>query len=150
MLLSSKLDCLNYVQKESLIEIVLKYIMSIKWSEKKVGQYEVPGTEAYLVFTANELREDNNQFECHRRYMDLHYIIDGDEEIKYCPIGYLKQKSEYNAVKDFCLYEGDDYSKVILHVGEWVVFFPEDGHAPGIKHTTGKCLKVIAKIPVFV
>lgn len=52
--------------------------------------------------------------------------------------------SAYNDEKDFALYKRTPTSFVDIHPGQFVIFFPEDAHAPIIG--TGKIRKMVGKV----
>ena len=86
------------------------------------------------------------QFEAHRDYLDIHYCIAGSEGFGYNDISSLTPTTEYDAEKDFQLFNGDVY-KLILHPGDFCIVFPEDAHIPQlIGDPDGKVMKAVVKI----
>ena len=67
--------------------------------------------------------------EAHRKYIDIHYIIDGAESIGYANIKDLKAKTDYCSNDDYQLFEGE-VSKIRLNKGDFCITFPEDAHVP--------------------
>ena len=67
--------------------------------------------------------------EAHRKYIDIHYIIDGTEAIGYANIKDLKSITEYNIDGDYQLF-GGKVSKIRLNKGDFCITFPEDAHIP--------------------
>ena len=148
MVMGTAEDYQRYVSLHPLFSQVFDFIISNDWENMKYGRYPVTGTDAYINFSKNNQVPDNCIFEAHRKYIDIQYIISGDEEIKCCPLGDGEIEEAYSEEKDFCLLKSNDYTTLVLNRNEWCIFFPEDAHAACKKHTTDSCLKVVAKVPV--
>ena len=88
------------------------------------------------------------EFEAHRKYIDIHYCIDGSEGIGYNDVTRLTPTTEYFENEDYQLLKGDSF-KVILRKGDFCIVFPEDAHIPClIANDEKKVLKAVAKIKV--
>lgn len=68
-------------------------------------------------------------FEAHRKFIDVHFVIDGVEAIGYANIRDLKAKTEYNSDRDCQFFEGEA-NKIRLDRGDFCITFPEDAHIP--------------------
>ena len=99
------------------------------------GKHPIDGDSVFAIVTENPTKDyDSTQWESHRGYVDLHYVISGEEKIGVYPITKLTVTKPYDASKDIANYsgEGKTYSAV---PGTFFLFFPSDAHRPGI--TTG-------------
>lgn len=130
------------------LKLAAEFIRGTDWKEKSYGRYDVPGCDAYINFSENVHIDDNTVFEAHRRYADLQFIADGDEKMRWADIDKLKLETEYDETRDCCFLRGEAGGEVYLQKGEWVLFFPEDAHAPMIRFASGRSLKIVAKIPI--
>lgn len=82
------------------------------------------------VVTCDLSKEGNPRVsEAHRKYLDIHYIIDGTEAIGYANIRDLKSVTEYKSEGDYQLFEGK-VNKIRLNKGDFCITFPEDAHIP--------------------
>jgi YhcH/YjgK/YiaL family protein len=107
------------------------YIHQVDLSSAGVGRYEIDGENLYaIVQQYNTKPKEAGVWEAHRRYIDLHYVIQGAEKIGYADLSRLTQ-GEYDESKDFLpLYgEGEFLS---LENGDFVLLMPQDAHMPGI------------------
>ena len=87
-------------------------------------------------------------FEAHRKYIDLHYIIDGVEQFGYANIDTLTPAGEYNEADDYILLCGE-VNRITLSNGDFVIAFPEDAHIPALKYKNSEKVKrAVVKIPV--
>ena len=93
---------------------------------------------------------ESRRYESHREYIDVQYIVLGQENIFVAPIGKLKIVEEYNPTKDITFYSNRFYGeKICLHKGEMVVFYPQDGHMPCVADKqTQQVKKIVIKIPI--
>ena len=116
--------------------------------EFEVGKYEVDGKNIYVMVQEYETQlMADKKFEIHRDYIDIQYIISGEELMGYESLDKLEPKNEYKPdVQHF--FVNEDYDKITLRAGELVVFFPNEPHAPGAaandKPSTVK--KIVVKI----
>ena len=111
------------------------------------GRIDVAGT-MYAVVSRPSLRQRSEALlEAHREYIDIHYLIAGVEELGWRARTRCQEPNgQYDAEKDVELFGDapDDYFTV--RPGEFVVFFPDDAHAPLIG--SGEVHKIVIKVPV--
>ena len=69
--------------------------------------------------------------ETHKTYMDVQYIIDGEEQIFYGNAEHAPVHTPHNEEKDVGFYLIERYESVIYKTGEAVALYPEDAHMPG-------------------
>jgi YhcH/YjgK/YiaL family protein len=90
------------------------------------------------------------KYEAHRDYIDIQYLVAGDETIGVAPVGQLRDATPFDAEKDI-LFFGAPPAALTLRIppGHFAVFFPEDGHQP-MRHgaAPGELHKVVVKIRV--
>lgn len=70
------------------------------------------------------------RLEAHRRYIDIQYVIEGTERIGWKPTPECTVESAYDPPKDIAFFAGPPHTWLELSAGMFVVFFPEDAHAP--------------------
>ena len=85
-------------------------------------------------------------FEAHRRDIDIHYVVRGEERFGFAHVDTLVPLGDYNEEKDYQFFTGRaDY--VTLRTGDFCVTFPEDAHIPCLPAGTEETVKkVILKI----
>ncbi|TSJ39616.1 DUF386 domain-containing protein [Mucilaginibacter corticis] len=87
------------------------------------------------------------KFECHNQNIDIQLCIRGHETMGWKPRADCKQVvSEYNDEKDFMFYSDKPDTYFSLKGGQFVVFFPEDVHAPMIGD--GLIKKLVVKVRI--
>ena len=83
--------------------------------------------------------------EAHRRYIDIHVPQSEEETIGWSPINNLKNCiTPYNEAKDIEFYGDASQCLFPIRPGQFVIFFPEDAHAPniGIGNHRKLCVKI--------
>ncbi|MCQ2348146.1 MAG: YhcH/YjgK/YiaL family protein [Paludibacteraceae bacterium] len=84
-----------------------------------------------MDFTGKE--EKDCKMESHRDYIDIQIPVNGDEMMGWKAQEDCQQvASEYNEDKDMALYNDPQTATIMVPKGHFVVFFPSDGHRPGI------------------
>ena len=83
-------------------------------------------------------------FEAHKRYLDIHVLIKGEERVD---IANPERLTEFEHRDDFYAYLGEGEQTVLLRPGNFLVAFPGDAHRIKIQ-TDGPCAveKVVFKI----
>lgn len=99
----------------------------------KPGKYPIDGTNVYANVTEAPSKEfEASAWESHRKYIDLHYVIKGEETIGAAPVAKATVTRPYNDATDNANYnaEGQYY---IATPDTFFLFFPGDAHRPNIK-----------------
>jgi len=91
------------------------------------------------------------KFECHRAYIDVQYVVSGNEITKLAPLEAAQEPfAEFNTEKDCQLFAtASEPVDIKLNKDTFAIFFPHDLHAPGMADVdTCAIKKVVVKIPV--
>ena len=91
---------------------------------------------------------DGAALEAHRKFLDIQYILEGQEVVGWAPVDTLLPESEFNTEKDVGKYIGSS-TPITVPAGYCYVVYPEDGHAPG-KHLDipNDYRKIVVKLAV--
>ncbi|MDB1122415.1 YhcH/YjgK/YiaL family protein [Vibrio algarum] len=89
-------------------------------------------------------------FESHKKYIDVQFILDGEEIIAIKNVNDLKETFSYDESIDLIKYsDSDSTSCLILRKGDVAIFYPEDAHMPGMKVVDSvKVVKTVVKVRV--
>ena len=90
---------------------------------------------------------EENVYEAHKKYIDLQYILSGEEDTGYAPVSECNIKVPYNENDDYLMVEGEG-SEVRVTKGCFYIAFPCDGHRPMCSAIPGDIRKVIIKIAI--
>ena len=100
------------------------------------GRFEFEG--GYLMIQTGICKPmDSNEFEVHRKYVDIQCLLDGEEWFEWADLRDLENKDDYNEAKDkgTPLGYGMPFQ---LSPGMAVAFWPNDAHKPGRCPNGGK------------
>ncbi|MDP4206877.1 MAG: YhcH/YjgK/YiaL family protein [Bacteroidota bacterium] len=78
---------------------------------------------------------ENARPEAHKKYIDLQFILKGEEYIRCAPMSECKEATSYCEENDIFFLTAKDGTMLELRQGYVAILFPEDVHAPCI--TTG-------------
>ena len=114
-----------------------------------VGKYPIDGTNVFASVTEDPSKDfDKTQWESHRKYIDLQYVITGEEKMGKYPFTELTVTKPYDETKDVANYSGD--GKIYdVPAGTFMIFFPANAHRPNITPGGNKLVKkVVIKVLV--
>lgn len=134
----------DYASLNPLFAKAIDYIETTDLKALEPGKIVLVENE--LIVNVNEIgpkTKEQAKLETHNEYIDIQIPLTCVEQMGYTQRADLPE-AEYDAVKDLTLYEGlaDDY--LTVKPGMFTLFFPSDGHAPGITPTGLK--KIIVKV----
>ena len=89
--------------------------------------------------------KEDAKLETHRDFIDIQIPLSGTEIMGYTAAkDCVPADAPYNAEKDITFFSGLAESYIEVKPGMFAIFFPQDGHAPGI--TPDGVKKVIVKV----
>lgn len=116
------------------------------------GKYPIDADRVHAIVQSYATRPAaEKKWESHRRYLDVQYVLSGRERMGVSALGGLAGATEYNEAKDVINYGGPsgEAGSVVVEEGQFAIFFPEDGHQPGVDAgTSGEVRKVVVKVLV--
>lgn len=113
------------------------------------GHYVIDGEDVFASVQTYETKEDAN-YETHRKYIDIQYMIKGFELVGATDISNCETCIEYDLEKDLEFYICPNQPpKQTLNEGEFLVFYPHDAHQPSICPKEKSLVKkVVVKVAV--
>jgi biofilm protein TabA len=116
------------------------------------GRAEIDGDRVYAIVQRYEtMRTGAPKFEFHRKYIDVQFIVSGEETIGWAPVESMTITEAYNADKDICFGKvaAGKWTPARLHAGQLAVLRPEDAHAPKLASgAPSPVMKIVVKIAV--
>lgn len=145
---------LEYKSNKAAWDAALEFIGRNDLATLQAGIHEIPGTEAYVNVIDYETRFEGD-YEYHRKYIDVQYIVSGEEKCYVLPLADLTVNLEdYKENDDYGMMngpaEGVEVQEIVLKEGMVGIYFPFDAHMPSmaIGDASEKSRKVVVKIPV--
>jgi YhcH/YjgK/YiaL family protein len=109
--------------------MVLDYLEQFNLSKFKVGCTEVSGKDVFVnAMEQITVAEEEAVWESHEKHIDIHFLVEGNEIIKYAEEYKMKVEVPYNEEKDCTLFSGYSGLNVNCPNGGFVIFFPEEIH----------------------
>ena len=124
-----------------------KYIEVLKSIPADVanGRHELSDGAYYNVFDVTQGDAATKEFESHKKFIDIQFILEGTEQMEYADLETLTVTTPYVEKDDYALETGKGIM-LTLSAGDFAVFCPEDAHKPGCGN--GKSRKAVVKVPV--
>ncbi len=128
----------------------LMYLNNTDFSKVENGKNNIDGDNMIAIVSEYlpDIKE-NRQAETHQKYIDIQYLVSGEEFIGVaCSADGVPEPEGYLAEKDATFYASvNNEIEIKLLAGMYVVFFPWDIHRPGcISQAGGKVRKVVLKV----
>ncbi len=145
------LDTLNNLAKYEGLKIgiaeALEFLDQPGLAELPDGKYEIAGDKVYAIIARENGRKvEDGELEAHRKYIDIQYVISGDESMGWKNREGLVHSKDYEEEQDLEFFQGEPESIVRVPPGSVVVFLPADAHLPLIGN--GPIHKVVVKAAV--
>lgn len=123
----------QYHRNPVLWEKVLAFLNRPDLSTLDTGTYHLTqGDSAYATISTYMPKPlDQTQFEAHRKYIDVQYVIQGKEQIGIAAVSKATLTEPYRADKDIAHYDATG-TYVTATPEQFFIFFPTNAHRPGI------------------
>ncbi len=123
---------LNSAYSDELSKIY-KWIAENDLNKIRLGKHIIDGENLYVNILQYETKDETDCiWEAHRQYLDLHYIISGQELIEISDIRNMFI-GEYEEDKDYVHINGDYDTQILCKSGSLLLLTPEDAHKTAVK-----------------
>ncbi|MBQ3116437.1 MAG: YhcH/YjgK/YiaL family protein [Clostridia bacterium] len=136
----------NYIKDQKLAKAITEFLLNS--ANVEAGKHPIlDGTFAnVLEYTTKPF--EAVKMEAHRKYLDLQYVVCGEEAVLKQDLADNQPINEYNEVKDVVHYSPKAFDKALLLEGTFGIMFPEDLHQCIAVTAPAPIKKVVVKIPV--
>ena len=136
----------KYVALNPLFADVVDFLKCHDLNTMEAGKYPIKEKDLFLnLQMAKGRSQEAAVLETHVEMIDIQIPLSGDETFGYTPLSDLPS-FDYNAEKDITKYgETKAQTYVTVKLGQFAIFFPQDGHAPCITNVP-EIKKAIFKI----
>ena len=115
-----------------------------------LGKQELDGDSLFVSVDEYITKDESDtRYESHRKYIDIQYIIEGEEMMGLAPLDKVEGEvtESYNAEKDIAFYNYDGGKHITATPKNFVIFFPTDAHRPTMKVSeNSKVRKIVVKV----
>ena len=129
MIYAKNADALAYRGIHPNLDLALEHITPEFLASLRDNQrVELKGDLVYCTrFTYETIPQEESFFEAHRRYLDIHIMVEGEERVDVNRPEDLTL-TEAQEGNDFYAYQGESWHSTVLKPGEFLVVFPGDAH----------------------
>ncbi|MDR2906641.1 MAG: YhcH/YjgK/YiaL family protein [Bacteroidales bacterium] len=140
---SAKYEALNPLFKKA-----FEYLRSLNLAQIETGKTILDGYDLYVTVSNSSLKDKNvAKLEVHNNYIDIQLPISKAEGFGWSGRNILRNESApFDAEKDIQFFEDTIQTYFNIEPDNFVIFFPEDGHAPCIGE--GTVTKIVVKVRV--
>ncbi len=150
MIIDSLSSAARYTSLHPLFAKAFEYLNSTDLTSLEDGKFEIDGDNIRGIMASKNgmtAAESIAKFECHNKHIDIQLCIKGNETIGWKPRpNCVSQRGEYNTEKDVLFYDDAPDMYFNLTDMQFVIFYPEDVHAPMIAE--GQVKKLVLKIKI--
>jgi YhcH/YjgK/YiaL family protein len=134
----------NYFTVHPAFKKAFEFLMRDDLAMLPAGRYEIDGEKVYgIVALGKAPGRHATMLEAHRKYIDIHFVIAGSDEIGWRPLQECIP-GDFDEGKDCGFLEDAPQEWIVLPQGEFAIFFPDDAHAP--LAGSGEYHKIVIKI----
>ena len=129
-------------------KLAFDYLSNVKKDSLIVGKKFLSEDVFVSVDEYRTKKKEDVLFESHRRYIDLQYVIEGEEYIGFSHYP-VKEVVPYNVERDITFYNANIEQLLKADAGHFFIFFPTDLHQPCIAAEQCKRVKkIVIKIRI--
>ena len=142
---------LSYFKNQERWDKAFEFLKNTQLSTLELMRYDIDGDNLFATpseyITKN--KEDAN-FEAHRKYIDIQYVITGKELIGIAPVSLKDQVLEpYDPTRDIEFMTVNQETEVTATPDRFFIFFPSDAHRPSLKDgENSQVRKIVVKVKV--
>lgn len=147
MLIGSLSNTERFESLHPLFKEVFEYVKTHDLASCEVGRITLRDVSLYINIDEATLRSiDEQMLEVHRRYIDIHIPLSGEETVGWRDISTLTVDSTapFDKERDFAFYAQPAAVYFTVKPGDFYIMYPEDAHAPIIG--SGKLRKAVVKV----
>jgi YhcH/YjgK/YiaL family protein len=137
----------RYIQSESLKK-AFRLLCETDLSGYPLGKTAIVGDEIYINrMTYHTAEAQTRIWEAHRRYIDIHVVLSGEENVYVSNLARMTCETAYDSETDAALYQGEPDAVVRLRSGDFLLCYPEDVHKTGVRLSEeGEVQKLVCKV----
>ncbi len=126
---------------------VFEFLEETDLNSLEIGRIDL-NEDVYAAVTEYETKNHPDAlFESHMKYVDLQYVISGEELIGLTNDQSIPVSAPYSAEKDITFYGYDGGKLMPADPSRYFIFFPDDIHRPCLKvEEKNKVKKIVFKI----
>ncbi|MDR0428118.1 MAG: YhcH/YjgK/YiaL family protein [Dysgonamonadaceae bacterium] len=148
MIIDSLKNSARYEYLNPRFKRAFEFIKSLNVNTFVPGKIEIDGDQLFVnASDGNMKKPEEAPLETHIEYIDIQVPLNISEAYGWKDsVKCISVTEPYNPEKDIAFYADSPSTYFTLEPGEFVIFFPEDAHAPFIGE--GQLKKLIVKVKI--
>lgn len=138
----------RYHQNKERWDKAFAFLKEENLSAVEVGNHELEGKNVFVIVSEyNSKNPEDAQYEAHKNYTDLQYVVSGTEYIGLANLSAASVKTPYDEERDIAFYHVEEGQNLLARPGTFFIFFPQNAHSPGMKVEDNALVKkVVIKV----
>jgi len=133
MILDSVENIDRYIDINSRMSSMVEFLKSFKIENYKKGKIEIDNQFCYAIGLEYETKDSKDcLWEAHRKYIDIHVLVEGEEKVHINNIKNMKVSKPYDNENDYALYTGNPETELLLVKNKFLLLFPDEVHRTSI------------------
>lgn len=122
----------RYAPLHPLFAQAFAYIRNTDLNALPAGVHQIIDKQLFVIIEEAQGRtREAAKLECHRKYIDIQLVLQGNDEMGWKPLADCHQPlDEYNADRDIRFFHDAPAAWISTPAQHFCIFFPEDAHAP--------------------
>jgi biofilm protein TabA len=132
------------------IETVMNFLETANINDLVPGRFDFSSDVFGILLSYATKMEADCLWEAHRKYVDMHFVLEGTEWVHTAQLTNMSCSKEYDTKDDYALFTGKNEKAICLEANDFLMLFPHEVHKTAVlveKQVTVK--KIVFKIPVF-
>ncbi|MCR4821638.1 MAG: YhcH/YjgK/YiaL family protein [Treponema sp.] len=150
MILAKFEDLHKYDSLNPLFKKAFNWILSTDLPALATGKVQIDGDRLFANVQEYQTKSESESFfEAHRSYIDIQFLISGNEKIAWAHLKNLSEEEPYNPESDFHKLKGKAEDVISIGGDSVCILFPQDAHMPCLNFEERKresvrkiCMKV--------
>ncbi|MCY7007126.1 YhcH/YjgK/YiaL family protein [Fusobacterium simiae] len=133
------------------LDKAIDFIVEKKYLNANFGKNIVEENTIYFDYPEKVITRENIglELEYHKKYIDIHIVLEGEEAIAYTPFEDCIETQSYDTKKDIAFMTGKTQAELILNTKNFLILFPKEPHLPLLKVSKIKDIKkLVFKIEI--
>ncbi len=130
------------------IQKAIEYLKNTNFNNLPDGKINIDN-EIWANLQTYYTKEDA-LFEAHRKYIDIQFMLAGQEKISVCDYKNCTTEIAYDEDKDIEFLTANSWDDIEMKTGDFLILYPENAHKPSISinNEVHHVRKLVIKVPV--
>jgi len=130
-MITDHIDNAHCYPLDARFEKAFKFLRRDDLDSLPVGRYDIEGDTIFALVQHYDTRPPLPRWvEAHQKYIDVQFMVSGNERIALAPLHGLVVTEPYNEAKDITFYSADAVTEFALNARHFMVIFLHEAHQP--------------------